>query len=85
MIEGRCTGRAHGVASAGRNRGTDLSWEDDASAPRDPSQLSPEQIRATLERHEGNQSRAYRELGLSSRHALYRLIKRYGIEVPQAD
>ena len=62
-----------------------LAVEVPAEVHRDPAELSPEEIRAALERHEGNQSRAFRELGLSSRHALYRLIKRYGIDVPRAE
>ena len=62
-----------------------LAVEAPAEAHRDPTELTELEIRAALERHDGNQSRAYRELGLSSRHALYRLIKRYGIEVPKAE
>jgi two-component system nitrogen regulation response regulator GlnG/two-component system response regulator HydG len=44
------------------------------------AELSPEEIRACLERHDGKVSRAWRELGLNSRYALYRLIKKYGLD-----
>ncbi len=42
--------------------------------------LSEDVIRKSLERHDGKVARAYRELGLKSRYALYRLMKKYGIE-----
>src|SRR5690606_32542230 len=42
--------------------------------------LSEEVVRACLERHGGKVARAYQELGLKSRYALYRLMKKYGIE-----
>ena len=35
-----------------------------------------DEARACLERLDGNRSRAWRELGLPSRYALYRLIKK---------
>jgi DNA-binding NtrC family response regulator len=41
---------------------------------------TPEEVRAALERHGGNQSRAFRDLGLKNRHALIRLMKRFGVE-----
>ena len=41
--------------------------------------LTPERIVMALDRHGGNQERAWRELGLSSRDALYRLMKKHGI------
>lgn len=40
---------------------------------------TPDDIECALDRHAGNQSRAYRELGLSSRYALIRLMKKHGI------
>lgn len=43
--------------------------------------LSAENIRACLERHDGKVSRAWKELGLKSRYSLYRLLKKHGIEV----
>jgi DNA-binding NtrC family response regulator len=41
--------------------------------------LTPDRIQAVLDEHDGNQERAYRALGLSSRDALYRLIKKHGL------
>lgn len=40
---------------------------------------SEDLVRRALARHRGSASRAYRELGLSSRYALYRLMKKYSI------
>lgn len=47
----------------------------------DPMSLSPEQIQAALDAHDGRQEPVWRELGLSSRHVLTRLVKRYGLRV----
>lgn len=47
----------------------------------DPLSLSPEQIQAALDAHDGRQEPAWRALGLSSRHVLTRLVKRYGLRV----
>jgi DNA-binding NtrC family response regulator len=44
-----------------------------------------EEIRACLERCDGSVSRAYRELALSSRDALYRLMKKHGIPVKRGE
>jgi len=43
--------------------------------------LSPEQVQAVIDRHDGVLERAYRELGLKNRFALHRLIKKYGLVV----
>jgi two-component system response regulator HydG len=43
--------------------------------------LSAELIQAALDRHGGAQEPAWRELGLPSRHALARLVKRHGLRV----
>jgi DNA-binding NtrC family response regulator len=43
-------------------------------------ELDADTIRECLERHGGKVARAYQELGLKSRYALYRLMKKYGIE-----
>ncbi len=52
-----------------------------APAPREQGgQITPEQVRAALEKHGGVRENAWRDLGLPSRHALHRLIKKYGIE-----
>jgi transcriptional regulator with AAA-type ATPase domain len=48
-------------------------------APVDPDTLTPEEIRACLERHGGKQEAAWRELGLSSRYVLGRLVKKHGL------
>jgi two-component system nitrogen regulation response regulator GlnG/two-component system response regulator HydG len=45
----------------------------------EPHELSRERIQEVLDRHGGNQTLAYRELGLSSRDALYRLLKKHGL------
>ncbi len=45
----------------------------------DPAELSVDQIRAALEAHAGNQSAAWKALGLRSRHQLVRLIKKHGL------
>lgn len=42
---------------------------------------SPSEIHAAFEQHRGNVSRAARTLGLPSRYALYRLMRKYGIEI----
>jgi DNA-binding NtrC family response regulator len=44
---------------------------------------TPEQIRAALTSHDGMPSRAYAALGLPSRYALYRLLKKYGIKTKE--
>lgn len=41
---------------------------------------SPEAILAAIARNRGNKSKAAKELGLSSRYVLYRLLKTYGID-----
>lgn len=47
----------------------------------DPLSLTAEQVQAALDKHGGRQEPAWRELGLSSRHVLTRLVKRYGLSV----
>lgn len=44
-----------------------------------PLDVAEADVRRALERHSGNQSRAYRDLGLKNRYALIRLMKRHGI------
>lgn len=46
----------------------------------DPRTLAPEQVRAALAQHGGSRERAWRALGLRSRHQLLRLIRRYGLQ-----
>jgi DNA-binding NtrC family response regulator len=47
----------------------------------DPMSLSPEQIQAVLDAHDGRQEPTWRALGFSSRYVLTRLVKRYGLRV----
>ena len=51
------------------------------SPPVDPRTLDAATIQAALERCGGVQERAWRELGLRSRYALARLVKKHGITV----
>jgi two-component system nitrogen regulation response regulator GlnG/two-component system response regulator HydG len=46
--------------------------------------LSAERVRDVLDRCGGSQEKAYRELGLSSRDALYRLLRKLGISAKSA-
>ncbi len=48
-------------------------------APVVPARLSPDDIQAALDRHDGNQELAFRSLGLNSRDQLYRLMKKHGL------
>jgi DNA-binding NtrC family response regulator len=50
-----------------------------AASPPEAPEPSAEEVRASLEQHQGNVTRAAQALGLSSRYVLYRLMKRYGI------
>jgi DNA-binding NtrC family response regulator len=47
----------------------------------DPLGIPPAVIQACLDRHEGRQEPVWRELGLSSRHVLTRLVRRHGLHV----
>jgi transcriptional regulator with AAA-type ATPase domain len=52
----------------------------DAAAETQPAATpAPDAIRSALTRHAGNVSLAWRELGLSSRYALQRLMRKHGI------
>jgi DNA-binding NtrC family response regulator len=53
----------------------------DAKPVVDPLSIPPEQIQAVLDAHDGRQEPAWRELGLSSRYVLTRLVKRHGLRV----
>ncbi|MEQ1502190.1 MAG: sigma 54-interacting transcriptional regulator, partial [Myxococcota bacterium] len=57
----------------------DLRAEELVAPRADPKTIGPDEIRAALDRHGGRQEAAWRELGLSSRHALGRLIRKYGL------
>ena len=56
-----------------------------SDAPRDrrarSSEPTTEEIRACIAQEEGNLARASRALGLTSRYALYRLLKKHAIDV----
>lgn len=52
-----------------------------AAGPVDPTQLDPATIQEALDRHGGRQDPVWRELGLTSRHVLARLVKKYGLDV----
>lgn len=47
----------------------------------DPMTIPPEIIQACLDRHGGRQEPVWRELGLSSRHVLTRLVRKHGLRV----
>ena len=49
--------------------------------PAPPRELTADDLRAAVARHGGNLAEAARALGLSSRYALYRLLKKHGIDV----
>ncbi|WAS97235.1 sigma 54-interacting transcriptional regulator [Nannocystis punicea] len=52
-----------------------------ARAELDPLTIPPDVIQRCLDRHEGRQEPVWRELGLSSRHVLTRLVRRYNLQV----
>lgn len=52
-----------------------------AAHARDPMTIPPEIIQACLDRHGGKQEPVWRELGLSSRHVLTRLVRKHGLRV----
>jgi two-component system nitrogen regulation response regulator GlnG/two-component system response regulator HydG len=70
------------------SRGRHLALTDELSATLSPKTvddttstvLTPEVIQASLERHGGNRTKVYKELGLKNRHVLYRLIKKHGLD-----
>jgi DNA-binding NtrC family response regulator len=49
-----------------------------------PREVTAEAIRASLAKHDGVKDRVWRELGLGSRFALRRLLKKFGIEDGEA-
>jgi two-component system nitrogen regulation response regulator GlnG/two-component system response regulator HydG len=65
-------------------RSDNLELHDEAgtriqTAPTDPGDLDPRWIQEVLDRNNGVQERAWRDLGLRSRHQLTRLIKKHGL------
>jgi two-component system nitrogen regulation response regulator GlnG/two-component system response regulator HydG len=54
----------------------------DPEAPRAlPEELGAEELRARIAEHNGNLVKAARAMGLPSRYALYRLLRKHGIDV----
>jgi DNA-binding NtrC family response regulator len=47
---------------------------------RDAREVSEDELRASMTRHAGVQSKVWRELGLANRYVLQRLLRRYGIK-----
>lgn len=54
------------------------------SEPVRTTEPTEEEIRTCLERNDGSVTRAWQQLGLKSRYALYRLMKKHGIKTSQA-
>jgi two-component system nitrogen regulation response regulator GlnG/two-component system response regulator HydG len=69
------------AASEGERLDVPPTVDRPASPAGDPGELTPARIQACLDEHNGMVEQARRALGLSSRHALARLIKKHGIEV----
>jgi two-component system nitrogen regulation response regulator GlnG/two-component system response regulator HydG len=53
--------------------------------PLAPREVTADEVRQSLARHAGVKDRVWRELGLPSRHALRRLIQKYGIETDEPE
>jgi two-component system nitrogen regulation response regulator GlnG/two-component system response regulator HydG len=64
-----------------RHRETDGETPHADGSEDDASGLSPERIQRELDRHNGVVSEAFKALGLSSRHALTRLIRKHRLEL----
>jgi two-component system nitrogen regulation response regulator GlnG/two-component system response regulator HydG len=62
-----------------------IALPDDLRAPTAPSEPSSDQIRAALARADGSVRRAAHTLGLTSRYALYRLMKKHGLPIEVAE
>jgi DNA-binding NtrC family response regulator len=74
-------------ASIGSSRGDELDVTADVEqlltstvARTAPRELTVEEVKAALERAGGSREKAWRELGLASRHVLKRLMKKYGLD-----
>lgn len=78
----------HGLLmrAAGSSRGKELELSKEVRAVLRPvarpsqREVGVEEIRAALARHGGVKDKAWRELGLASRHALHRLMKKLSID-----
>ena len=60
--------------------GVQADLKTDSKPARPTGEVDPASITEALERHQGNVTRAARELGLKNRYVLYRLMKKFGIE-----
>jgi len=65
-------GSAHMEAAAGARPSGSV-----ATPARDPRTISPEELRAAMDKHRGVKEHVWRELGLPSRFALHRLLKKH--------
>ena len=87
LVQRRWTGHVRELMSilwsavARAEDGVLLEAELDTPAPDAEADLAPERVQAVLDKHGGAQEPAWKELGLSSRHALFRLVKKYGLRV----
>jgi two-component system nitrogen regulation response regulator GlnG/two-component system response regulator HydG len=74
------------MRAAGSSRGKELDLTKEVRAVLRPiarptaKEVGAEEIRAALARHGGVKDKAWRDLGLASRHALHRLMKKLGID-----
>ncbi len=59
-------------------RPTDEPWSE--SGPVDPQHVTAAQVIAALDASDGNRDRAWRVLGLRSRHQLFRLMRKLGVK-----
>jgi two-component system nitrogen regulation response regulator GlnG/two-component system response regulator HydG len=57
-----------------------LQEDPPTSPPRDPKEVTAEELRSALARHGGAKDRVWRELGLQSRHVLRRLIEKHRLD-----
>ena len=78
-------GRSGGVGlSPASMPGIEVPPDDDDTDPADgagdPSQVTEAQVRAALQTSGGSRERAWRALGLRSRHQLLRLMRRLGLD-----
>ncbi|WP_437995832.1 sigma 54-interacting transcriptional regulator [Sorangium sp. So ce185] len=74
--------RANGAADDAAARAEEPDGRREPTGePAPPGQLTAKAIQACLDAHNGVIEDAWRPLGLSSRHALARLIRKYGLEL----
>ena len=66
------------IATGGAGSDVGTGARGDREPGVDPRTIDPERLRAVLDEHGGSRERAWRALGLRSRHQLLRLMRRYG-------